>query len=48
MMTIETANTDSALPPCQQGATLGECIDATVAAFMAATPDVPGIILSAQ
>ena len=36
------------LPPCQQGATLGECIDATVAAFMAATPDLPGAMLSAQ
>jgi CubicO group peptidase (beta-lactamase class C family) len=36
------------LPSCNPGESLGQCIDATVEAFMNQTPGVPGVIISAQ
>jgi D-alanyl-D-alanine carboxypeptidase len=49
-MTIDSATpaTPPVLPPCQAGMTLGECIDATVAAFKEVPGGVNGLMLSVQ
>jgi D-alanyl-D-alanine carboxypeptidase len=44
----DTLSAGLTLPPCGTGQSLAKCIEATVKSFMDQTPDVPGVMLSAQ